>query len=152
MTKDMVKTVLSTLIEDVIVDLVVLRSGDQELRYVNDTVAATIGGKRYEPATFSISPGEVGATDGTTDLTIADIERTLTAFVQNASSRIEVEVSTCALSSPDEPLDGPVSYVVRNAHVVSATDEVTLSLGRSSQLAYNASCHSYSNRLFPGLY
>lgn len=152
MTYEMVKTVLSSLIDDIIVDLVVLRSGDREIRYVNDTVAATVAGRRYEPASFSLSPGEVGASDGTADLTIADIDRTLTEFVQNASGRIEAEVSTCVLSDPDEPLDGPTSYVVRNVQIISATDEVTLSLGRSSQLSYNASGHSYSNRLFPGLY
>lgn len=152
MTDSTRKKLLQEIIEDVIADFVIIRSGGTELRFTNNTEDVKIGDKTYTATAFDFSSGDVYASDSTNTLKFTDLDRIIIQLVQTAEEGIEVEVFSASLSDLESCIDGPQTFEVSSAQVSSGKDEVALSLGKKSILSYNVSCHTYNNRLFPGLY
>ena len=152
MTDKQKKMLMEQIVDDVICDFVDISSGDLVLHYTNNTEDVIFQGTAYLSAPFSYSAGDIWATEGSGSFVITDIDRDLTALVQSAEDEISVRVFSACLAEPDMILDGPEIFTVTSVQVTSADNKVSLSLGKNSILGYNASSHTYNNRLFPGLY
>ena len=152
MVDQMKRRLLEECISDAVCDFVTITSGDDVLRLTSNTEDLQVWGKQYLSDSFDFAPGDIYSSDTSCTLKVTDVSRRLIRLVQEAKESITVEVFSMCLSDLQNEVDGPYTFVVDGAQVSSATQEVSLSLGRDSMLGYNASVRSYNNRLFPGLF
>ena len=152
MVDQMKKMLLEECISDVVCDFVTITSGDDILRLTSNTEDLQVWGRLYTADSFDFAPGDIHSSESACTLKVTDIQRRLVRLVQEAEEKITVEVFSMCLADLENELDGPYVFIVKSAQVSSATQEVTLSLGRESALGYNVSVRSYNNRLFPGLF
>ncbi|WP_320130247.1 hypothetical protein [uncultured Sphaerochaeta sp.] len=122
-----------------------------EFCFVDNNGSVNISGTVYSPRGFDFSPPDPQSDDGTSTVTIEDVDRDLMYVLQETEDPVSIAIGYIRFDDPSVYIDGPYDYNLENL-TSSGDGSLKLELSKQSRLGFSASRIAYTATEFPGLF